>query len=296
MNSEITGMHAESLSVGVISHPGEPDEDVQIRRFSRANVEALKHTPFTCIFIGSRLAVARLCLAGAATPTKLFRIHVGSLPLEGTVNYVIRRFGERRFESGRRRFSDLIEDVERGRYTEAVIASRDGTLDPKAIEAAIDRGAPHLHFIPMPRARSVDESEESLEARNREALLKVRREMLDRVKYLMSEDLASKVESTARNASQVGNDLRKAGKLFGVRFGREWYYPAFQLGPDGKPYAELSEILTHLSPDERGWDRLQWFLEPNPILGGRVPVEAFEKGDREAVLEVARQEVWQGRD
>lgn len=295
-------MHSEPLSLVTIAHPGEPEEDVQIRRFSRANVDALKHTPLTCVIIGSRATVNQLWLSGVATSRKLLRIHVGTLPLRDTVDYVIRRSGAPHVESGRRRLSELIEDIESGRLTTAVIASEDGALDPQAIEAVInqaDRQAVRSRLTPAPRARGDDDRprrEESLEARNREALLQVRREMLDRVRSLSSEELALKVESTARNASQVGHDLRKAGRIFGVRFGREWHYPNFQFGPDGTPYGEVSEILTHLSPDDRGWDRLQWLLEPNPNLGGQVPVEVFEKGDREAVVKAAREEVWQGRD
>jgi len=131
-----------------------------------------------------------------------------------------------------------------------------------------------------------DERDDSIEERNHITLLAVRREMLARVACLTSQDLPLRVGLT---------ELRKTDMVLGV-FDHAWRYPAFQFDCDGRPQPEMSEILKHLNPDKCGWDRLQWFLDSNPTLSGRSPLEVWLNGDRTAVLEASRREVWQGRD
>jgi hypothetical protein len=130
---------------------------------------------------------------------------------------------------------------------------------------------------------------------DREALIRTRRQMLDRVGSFSSEDLAAAAESMTSNPSQFAADQRGTGEIFGVRFGREWRYPRFQFDAKRRAFPEMKPVLRALSPDEQGWDRLQWFLEPHEILRGRTPLEVW-KTHRQKVVEAANTERWDGRD
>jgi hypothetical protein len=133
---------------------------------------------------------------------------------------------------------------------------------------------------------------------NRRALKSARQEMLNSVSAFTSEEIASALDSNSWNASQYAADQRTAGKIFGVRFGREWHCPQFQFDRSRKPieiFPEVKPLLEALSPDERGWDRLQWIVQPHEGLSGRTPLEIWQK-DRAAVVTAARTERWNGRD
>jgi hypothetical protein len=122
--------------------------------------------------------------------------------------------------------------------------------------------------------------------------------MLKSIGTFTSEQIASGLDSTSSNASQYAADQRSAGKIFGVRFGREWYYPQFQFDRSRKPietFDEVKPLLAALSPDEQGWDRLQWFLKPHEALDGLTPLEMWNT-DRAAVVKAASTERWNVRD
>ncbi len=63
------------------------------------------------------------------------------------------------------------------------------------------------------------------QAYSRDRLIDVRRQMLDKVGSLTSDDLAAAAASTTTNASQYAADQRSAGAIFGVKFGKEWALP-----------------------------------------------------------------------
>jgi hypothetical protein len=130
---------------------------------------------------------------------------------------------------------------------------------------------------------------------DREALIRTRRQMLDTVGSFSSEDLAAAAKSMTSNPSQFAADQRGTGEIFGVRFGREWRYPKFQFDAKRHALPEMKTVLRALSPDEQGWDRLQWFLEAHEILRGRTPLEVW-KTHRQKVVEAANTERWDGRD
>jgi hypothetical protein len=131
---------------------------------------------------------------------------------------------------------------------------------------------------------------------DREELMRIRKEMLEQAGgTFSSEDLALAARSTTTNSSQLAADQRGSGKLFGVRWGREWRYPRFQFDRARRLYPEMRDVLTALSPDMAGWDRLQWFLQPHEKLKGRTPLQVWER-DRQKVIEAANTERWNGRD
>jgi hypothetical protein len=139
---------------------------------------------------------------------------------------------------------------------------------------------------------------EQLELANRQALQAARQDMLKHVETYSSEQLASVLDSASTNASQFAADKRKSNTIFGVRFGRDWLYPRFQFDRAHtplKPFKEMKDVLSALTPDARGWDRLQWFLEPHEALNGRTPLEVWSQ-DRGQVIQAARTERWDARD
>jgi hypothetical protein len=138
----------------------------------------------------------------------------------------------------------------------------------------------------------------SQEIDNRQALKTAYHEMLKTLDTYTSEQIAAALDSTSSNASQYAADQRMAGKMFGVQLGGEWHYPAFQFDRVQKPigiFAEVNPLLAALSPDERGWDRLQWFLASHEVLGGRTPLEMW-KTNRAAVVAASNTERWNRRD
>ena len=130
---------------------------------------------------------------------------------------------------------------------------------------------------------------------DRTALIRIRRKMLHEAGSYSSEELAAAAQSTTTNPSQFAADLRKTGELFGVRFGREWRYPKFQFDSARHIIPDMKLVLKALSPDEQGWDRLQWFLEPHEALAGHAPLKVWKK-DRRKVVVAANTERWDGRD
>ena len=60
---------------------------------------------------------------------------------------------------------------------------------------------------------------------DREELMRIRRDLLEQSGgTFSSEDLAIAAQSTTTNSSQLDADQRGSGKLFGVRWGREWRF------------------------------------------------------------------------
>lgn len=131
------------------------------------------------------------------------------------------------------------------------------------------------------------------EAWDREMHIRVRRQMLEQVGSYSSEELAAAATSMGTNASQYAADQRKAGTIIGVRFGQTWHHPQFQFDSERRPHPEMKAIIAAL-PDDQGWDRVQWFLEPHEKLEGRTPLEVW-KTDRKKVVEAANTEHWNAR-
>ena len=210
-------------------------------------------------------------------PWLLFTEHAGRISLEQTLQ--------------EDEVSDSVRDtMERSavpyivliRQVEALKARFQAVLD--AVSRTIESGvSPAAAVLP------VDESD-------REAMIRSRKQMLQQAGGTYnSEELATAAESVTTNASQLAADQRNSGRIFGVRLGREWHYPKFQFDAELRAFAELKPILTALTPDVQGWDRLQWFLQPHETLSGRTPLQMWNI-DRRKVIEAANTERWNGRD
>ena len=125
-----------------------------------------------------------------------------------------------------------------------------------------------------------------------EGTVDLRREFLERVPVLTSTQLHEGAGFPGNNPSQTGLRWRKQGKLFSINHGGRELYPAFQLGPDGRPLpivAELLEILAR-DADRTEWDNALWFAGESGWLDGKTPMELLQS-EPELVKQAAEQEV-----
>lgn len=176
-------------------------------------------------------------------------------------------------------------------YVVALVPEAPWSMEHKdVIRRALDTAFNYTIRVTKGQAKTDDD-----EASDRERLIRIRKEMLEKVGSYTSEDLAAAADSITSNPSQFAADQRSTGRLFGVRFGQAWHYPKFQFDSKRNIIPEMKDVLTALSPDEQGWDRLQWFLEPHEKLKGRTPLEVW-KTDRKRVIVAANVERWNGRD
>jgi hypothetical protein len=125
-----------------------------------------------------------------------------------------------------------------------------------------------------------------------EATVDLRRDFLERVPVLTSAQLHERAGFPGSNPSQTGLRWRKQGKLFSINHGGRELYPAFQLGPDGRPLPIVTELLEILArdPDRTEWDNALWFAGESGWLDGKTPMELLQS-EPELVKQAAEQEV-----
>jgi hypothetical protein len=309
--STAQSMQDDSLYVATVSNPGKPDEDLRVRRLSDKNVKALSkghEYAYMVIGVGNNVATCKLTLpekfhfkkfsvgSHHAATSIAHRAGASKKHIQGsfTVQVGFIRPGKQTLNVELIPFEDLLnKDLFKGKLGQTKVAFVTAANTPlkKARLAADPTALPRLQVTHKQR------TDGELEGRNRELLLAAQREMLMLAPSVTSEELATRLESTTTNASQLGQDLRSSGRLFGVRFGKAWHYPKFQLEASGKPIPEISEVISALGKDERGWGYLKWFLEPNhKVLQGKTPMAIWEAGERKKVAEAAGLERWQARD
>jgi hypothetical protein len=289
----------------VVSQPNAPGGlEVRTREFSRTNFEVLIKEDPVVIAVASEEAVS------APRLIDVIKRQVGSVPGIGKVkrSEKLWRLYDCRARTSAGDFAIefkiikatslggtvMLEALQKhlGALTQASCAvlvpdywaSRPGV----AIESLIRESlAPALKVVLNPeRARARE---------RRLALNRAREDMLEKAGTLSSEEVATGAASTSSNASQYAADLRRRGGVFGVRLGQEWLYPKFQFDEKHRVLADMEKMVAALSPDEQGWDRLQWFLEPHERLGGKTPLVVWAS-DRARVIAAARSEHWDGRD
>ena len=100
---------------------------------------------------------------------------------------------------------------------------------------------------------------------------------------LSREEVASRIGVTT---PQAVSERRKAGKLVGLRRGREWRFPAWQFADDGTVPA-LSELIDAYPGTPLALS--VWAVTPSPDLDGNTPArELTRRGGAERVLEIAQ--------
>jgi len=288
--------------VAAVTKSGSANEALDVRRLNVTTFKALWTTTHKCdyLYFGRDPVSHRLILPSTYTFKSFsiprFRVSSGGIsfhrkPPMVQVGHIVP--GERKLSIRRYSLSDLLQEIQRGVMDTVFVAA----LDTPLARARLTE--PELVTTPNAVGEPVSEGavENAKEPRNRELLLKAQSDMLASTPMLTSEQLAERYGSTTTNASQLGQDLRGAGRLFGVRSGKSWHYPAFQLDGSGKPFEEMTKVLSSLGKDERGWAYLKWFLEPNfKLLSGATPLATWLQGERNKVVEAARMEHWHDRD
>ncbi len=78
---------------------------------------------------------------------------------------------------------------------------------------------------------------------------------------------------------QTPHDRVKNKSLLAVRDNGQWRFPSWQFDAEGADGVidGLPEVLKNLSINS-DFAKLNWFMNPNPVLDGLTPVEALKKG------------------
>jgi hypothetical protein len=97
---------------------------------------------------------------------------------------------------------------------------------------------------------------------------------------------AAEVARLLRRTRQAVDKQRRVGRLFAVRVGPSWRYPAWQF-VDGELLPGLPDVLAalrHVSP----WAAAAFLLSRNARLGARRPLDVLRHGEIDAVTRAAR--------
>jgi len=100
-----------------------------------------------------------------------------------------------------------------------------------------------------------------------------------RRKLLSSSFTTTQVAQLLGTSRQTPHDRVKNNSLLAVRDNGQWKFPIWQFDPEGADGVidGLPEVLKNLSIKSE-FARLNWFMNPNPILDGLTPVEALKRG------------------
>ena len=104
-------------------------------------------------------------------------------------------------------------------------------------------------------------------------------------------DLEQAKAVLAVGSRQAVFDLAKRGRLLALdAAGGRKLYPAFQFGPDGRPYPELAPVLAAFSGAiETPYTLASWLVSPQDLLEGETPAAWMRsRRDPERLQEAAR--------
>lgn len=117
-----------------------------------------------------------------------------------------------------------------------------------------------------------------------------KRAMLHDNEVATAAELAELTGSEAANRASRANEWRTSHRIFGVKNGRQFVYPLFQI-KEGQPHEIVAEVLRRLQPRMTDWEIFAWFTAPDMwSCRGRAPKDLLDE-DREAVIEAARHAV-----
>jgi hypothetical protein len=95
----------------------------------------------------------------------------------------------------------------------------------------------------------------------------------------------------AVGSRQAVSDLAKRGRLLALdAAGQRKLYPAFQFGPEGRPYPELARVLAIFAGAvETPYTVASWLVSPQDVLTGETPAAWMRsRRDSDRLLEAAR--------
>jgi len=110
-----------------------------------------------------------------------------------------------------------------------------------------------------------------------------RRQLLERAGGVLSAEQAGKLAGISRQAI---DKRRRNGAILAIREGSDWKYPVRQFR-DGEVLAGIADIVSGFET-QGPWAALDFLLAPDGVLGGRSPLEALQRGEREAVARLVR--------
>ena len=105
--------------------------------------------------------------------------------------------------------------------------------------------------------------------------LAARIEYLERTPVLTATHVHDLSGLNSRNRSEPASRWRKEEKIFGIRVGRPYVYPAFQF-KEGRPREGLAEVLDALPDDMTAWQTAFWFTSGNGRLNGDQPQQRLD--------------------
>lgn len=172
----------------------------------------------------------------------------------------------------------LPEALETVRQVVALINTRAATREAETLRRLVD--AAPLDWPTHDRTALIEQAR-----RNQTA----RQAFLDHYPVLTATEVHRLVGSTAKNRHAAANRLRTDRRIFAIRIGDEYRYPAFQFDAEGRPLPVMRKLLRAADGLE-GWGLALWLTAPNGFLDGRTPLDLLlEAPDR--VIEAVRREV-----
>jgi len=129
-----------------------------------------------------------------------------------------------------------------------------------------------------------------METIRRYAQLRV--EIMKKVPFLRSGDIAGLSGSSARNTSAKASRWKSEGRIFSVPWRGVDHYPAFQFSPvDGEPLPVMQKVLEILTPKRNDWQILCWFYGNNVFTPDECPPMDAIATHPETVIKAAEWEV-----
>ncbi len=116
-----------------------------------------------------------------------------------------------------------------------------------------------------------------------------RQAFLDEFAVLSAIEVHELVGSTAKNPHASANRLRTDNRIFAIRIGDEYRYPAFQFDAEGRPLPIMRELL-QAAEGLRGWGLALWLTAPNGFLDGDRPLDLLREAP-ERIIEAVRREI-----
>ena len=88
------------------------------------------------------------------------------------------------------------------------------------------------------------------------------------------------------NPREQASDLRRRSILLGVRSGRRYLYPAFQINArEHRVHATVAAVNSHLDAAGDAWAVASWWGSPHPRLGWAAPKDLVDTDrDRDLLL------------
>jgi hypothetical protein len=127
----------------------------------------------------------------------------------------------------------------------------------------------------------------SAEDRREAALVNLRRQYVARRQVIDASLTRPEVAGLLDLSEQAVLDRLEAGDLVGLKKGREWRLPAWQLSPDSERGFVPGLRLLRASFPGGVVSLTEWATEPNVELDGATPADALGKGEVEAVVRAA---------